>query len=202
MRIAKEQHQALPATLLQDFAQFAPPAVAARAARVIARAAVAQWMDVPFNVVISNVPGPPVPLYAAGARVEAAYPHGPVLEGAGMNITVMRYQDSVDFGVMEGAQRVWTMPVDFPWSDVGAWPSLAETVPPDQNGNAVRGRVVTVGGTDNVLVSDGPVVAVAGVHDLVVVATPDAVLVVPKADAQRVKQLVAEIEARGWDEVL
>jgi hypothetical protein len=56
--------------------------------------------------VISNVPGPPVPLYAAGARVEAAYPHGPVLEGAGMNITVMRYQDSVDFGVIACRESV------------------------------------------------------------------------------------------------
>jgi hypothetical protein len=52
------------------------------------------------------VPGPPVPLYAAGARVEAAYPHGPVLEGAGMNITVMRYQDSVDFGVIACRESV------------------------------------------------------------------------------------------------
>ena len=57
MRVAKEQHEALPANLMQDFAQFAPPAVAARAARVVARATVSHWVDPPFNVVISNVPG-------------------------------------------------------------------------------------------------------------------------------------------------
>lgn len=50
MSIAKDKHRALPATLLQDFAQFAPPAVAARAGRVIARATVAEWMDVPPDI--------------------------------------------------------------------------------------------------------------------------------------------------------
>ncbi len=109
---------------------------------------------------------------------------------------------SVDFGVMEGAPDCWTIPVDFPWSDVGAWPALAELLPTDEAGNASRGRVVAVDSGSNVLVSDGPVVAVAGVHDLVVVATPEAVLVVPSTQAQRVRELVSLIEARGWDDVL
>jgi len=51
-------------------------------------------------VIISNVPGPPFPLYFAGAELKAAYPMGPVMEGAGLNITVMSYRDSVDFGFM------------------------------------------------------------------------------------------------------
>jgi hypothetical protein len=50
--------------------------------------------------VISNVRGPGTPLYAAGARVTAAYPLGPLMEGAGMNITVVTYMDSVDFGII------------------------------------------------------------------------------------------------------
>ena len=83
MRIAKEQHNALPANLLQDFAQFAPPAVAARAARVIARATVTSWMDAPFNVVISNVPGPQFPLYGFGSRLVANYPVSAINDGVG-----------------------------------------------------------------------------------------------------------------------
>jgi mannose-1-phosphate guanylyltransferase len=109
---------------------------------------------------------------------------------------------SVDFGVMEGAEKCWTIPVDFPWSDVGAWPALSELLPSDEDGNAALGRNVLVGSGDNLLVSDGPLVAVAGVRGLVVVATRDAVLVVPASEAQRVKELVAELEARGWDDVL
>ncbi len=106
MRIAKEQHKALPATLLQDFAQFAPPAVAARAARVVARAAAGSWMDVPFNVVISNVPGPQFPLYGVGARLKAHYPVSAIADGVGLNITVQSYDGSLDFGVIACREMV------------------------------------------------------------------------------------------------
>ena len=100
MRIAKEQHKALPATLLQDFAQFAPPAVAARAGRVIARAAATSWMDLPFNVVISNVPGPQFPLYGLGAKLTASYPVSAISDGVGLNITVQSYDGHLDFGLI------------------------------------------------------------------------------------------------------
>jgi WS/DGAT/MGAT family acyltransferase len=100
MRVAKEKHKALPANLLQDFAQFAPPAVAARAARVIARATVTNWIDVPFNVVISNVPGPQMPIYGLGARLVANYPVSAINDGIGLNITVQSYNGSLDFGII------------------------------------------------------------------------------------------------------
>jgi len=109
---------------------------------------------------------------------------------------------SVDYGVMEGAARCWTIPVDFPWSDIGAWPALADLLEADRQGNTGRGRTVFVSSRSNVVISDGPVVAVAGVEDLIVVATPDAVLVVPRDQAQRVKEIVAELERQGWDDVL
>jgi diacylglycerol O-acyltransferase len=100
MSVAKEQHKALPANLMQDFAQFAPPAVAARAARVIARATVSNWMDVPFNVVISNVPGPQFPIYGIGAQLVANYPVSAINDGVGLNITVQSYNGSLDFGII------------------------------------------------------------------------------------------------------
>ncbi len=109
---------------------------------------------------------------------------------------------SVDFGVMEGAERRWTVPVEFPWSDVGSWSALTEVLPGDAGGNACRGRTVVLDGADNVVVGEGPVVTVAGVEGLVVVATPDAVLVTRVADAQRVKEVVRALEERGWDDVL
>jgi mannose-1-phosphate guanylyltransferase len=109
---------------------------------------------------------------------------------------------SVDYGIMEGAERCWTIPVDFPWSDVGAWPALGDLMESDARGNAVRGRIAATQSSDNILIGDGTVVAAAGVRNLIVVATPDAVLVVPASEAQRVKELVAAIEERGWDDVL
>ena len=106
MRVAKEQHRALPATLLQDFAQFAPPAVAARAARAIARATATDWMAVPFNVVVSNVPGPQFPLFGAGSRLVANYPVSAISDGVGLNITVQSYNGALDFGLVADRQLV------------------------------------------------------------------------------------------------
>jgi mannose-1-phosphate guanylyltransferase len=109
---------------------------------------------------------------------------------------------SVDFGVMEGAKTCWTVPVDFPWSDVGSWPALAEALPGDASDNRGRGRVLADDAHGNVLVSMGPVISVVGVDDLVVIATPDAVLVVPKDEAQKVKDVVEALREKGWDDVL
>jgi mannose-1-phosphate guanylyltransferase len=109
---------------------------------------------------------------------------------------------SVDFGIMEKATRCWVVPVDFPWSDVGSWPALEEVLSVDDSGNLRRGRVLAEGASGNVLVSTGPTISVVGVDDLVVVATPDAVLVVPKNEAQKVKDVVEALKAKGWDDVL
>lgn len=107
---------------------------------------------------------------------------------------------SIDFGVMEKASTVWVVPVDFAWSDVGSWEGLAEVM-----GGAEGVRLGDVLGIDSdgaVLVSDGPFVAALGVPDVVVVATGDAVLVVPRAASQRVKEIVEEVRRRGRDALL
>ncbi|MGD8439165.1 MAG: sugar phosphate nucleotidyltransferase [Holophagae bacterium] len=109
---------------------------------------------------------------------------------------------SVDFGIMESARDRFTIPVDFEWSDVGSWPALAEVLTTDDRRNVARGRTIRIDTDDSVLIGDGVVVAAVGVHDLVVVATPDAVLVVPRTEAQRVKEVVDSVRSRGWDDVL
>jgi hypothetical protein len=68
------------------------------------------------NLVISNVPGPPFPLYLAGARIAMLCPLGPVMEGAGLNITVLSYMDSVDLGLIacrELMPDLWDLANDF-----------------------------------------------------------------------------------------
>lgn len=108
---------------------------------------------------------------------------------------------SIDFGVMEKAADVWAVAVEFGWSDVGSWAGLAEVLAPD-GAEVGLGDVLAVDTSGNVLVSDGPLVAAIGVSDLVVVATRDAVLVVPKDQCQRVKELVERLRAAGRDDLL
>jgi diacylglycerol O-acyltransferase / wax synthase len=99
-RGAKEDHNAIGATFLQDWAEFAAPTTFALASRLYSSLHLADRHRPIHNLIISNVPGPPFPLYYAGATLVAAYPMGPVMEGAGINVTVMSYMDNVDIGFM------------------------------------------------------------------------------------------------------
>ena len=105
MRAAKDQHGALPADLLSDVTQFAMPALAGQAARVAARLRLVEWLS-PFNLIVSNVPGPSRPLYYAGARLLAYYPLSAIADGQGLNITVMSYADGMHFGLIADRELV------------------------------------------------------------------------------------------------
>ena len=105
MKAAKDQHGAMPADLLADVTQFAMPALAGQAARLSARLKLLERVN-PFNLIISNVPGPNVPLYYAGARLEAYYPISAIAEGQGLNITVMSYGGQLHFGLIADRELV------------------------------------------------------------------------------------------------
>ena len=112
MNAAKGSFSAIPAETLQDFVQFAPPAVAARAMRMYSRLRIADRMNPPFNLIISNVPGPAYPLYSAGARLEHFYPVSAIADGQGLNMTVQSYNGNLDFGFIacwELVPDVWTL---------------------------------------------------------------------------------------------
>ncbi len=122
MLAAKERHKAMPAELLQDVANFIPPAINARAARVALQLGTQQRMRPLYNLVISNVPGPRFPLYMGGAEITANYPVSVVADGAGLNITVMSYRDSMDFGLIcdrDQIPEIWDL-LDALRSDLGA----------------------------------------------------------------------------------
>jgi diacylglycerol O-acyltransferase / wax synthase len=109
---AKTQFRAIPADTLQDFTQFAPPAIAARAMRMYSRLRIADRTAPPFNLVISNVPGPGFPLYCAGAQLEHFYPVSTIVDGIGLNITVQSYNGNLDFGFVcdrDLVPDVWLM---------------------------------------------------------------------------------------------
>ncbi len=103
---AKEDHKALGARTLTDWAEWAAPRTFGLAARTYSSMGLADHHRPIHNLVISNVPGPPFPLYLAGAELVAAYPMGPIMDGAGLNITVLSYRSHVDIGFLADASLV------------------------------------------------------------------------------------------------
>jgi WS/DGAT/MGAT family acyltransferase len=106
MTSAKEMATAMPADVLQDYTKFAPPAIAARAMRLASRLRILDRMNPPFNLIISNVPGPAMPLYSAGARLEHFYPVSAIGDGQGLNMTVQSYNGNLDFGFISCRELV------------------------------------------------------------------------------------------------
>jgi diacylglycerol O-acyltransferase / wax synthase len=117
MAEVKEAQKAIGADTLGDWAEFAAPALVGRAARLYSRTKMADHHRPLFNVTISNVPGPPFPLYSFGARMVANYPVGPIMDGGGLNITVMSYLDQLDFGLQacpDVVDDVWSLAEGLP----------------------------------------------------------------------------------------
>ena len=96
---------------------------------------------------------------------------------------------SVDYAIMENAKNVAAVLATFDWDDVGAWTALPSHIEADSDGNCKRGPVVNHASRNNIVVSNGRMIALCGVEDLVVVETPDAILVSHKNAVQDVKAL-------------
>lgn len=125
------------------------------------------------------------------ARLEELYPQLPKI--------------SVDYAVMEPVSRgeataqVLAVRLPITWHDVGGFESLSTQLPRDQDGNAITGSSVLVDSSDNVVINtdeDGRVVAVVGLSGTVIVQTPQVTLVCPISEAERIKELVAEVTER------
>ena len=109
--------------------------------------------------------------------------------------------DSIDYAVMEKTDKVVVIPLDAGWNDVGSWSALWDVTNKDANGNAICGDVLTVDSHNSFIHAQNKLVAVIGVHDLVVVETADAVMISPKDRVQEVKQIVDQLKQRGRSEV-
>jgi mannose-1-phosphate guanylyltransferase len=105
---------------------------------------------------------------------------------------------SIDVAVMERAKRVAVVVATFDWSDVGSWAAIPALWGIDANGNAARGPAVLVDCHDTLVNGTSRLVAVLGMRDVVVVDSPDAVLVCPRSRAQDVRQIVAALERGAY----
>ncbi|TLF80817.1 WS/DGAT/MGAT family O-acyltransferase [Nocardia cyriacigeorgica] len=114
---AKKEHDLIGADFLQDWSKYAPPNTFQLASRVYSSLKLAEAHPVVHNLVVSNVPGPPMPLYFLGVRVDGMYPFGPVFHGAGLTVTVLSNCGDLDFGFIACRELV---------PDIG---ELADAVP-------------------------------------------------------------------------
>jgi mannose-1-phosphate guanylyltransferase len=111
---------------------------------------------------------------------------------------------SIDNGIMEKAGGLRVVPGAFGWNDVGSWAALPAVRPPDARGNVVLGGATLIDGDGNIVVAEegAPFVGVVGVSNLVVIATRDALLVVPKDKAQDVRKIVEAAKKAGRTDLL
>jgi diacylglycerol O-acyltransferase len=105
-RKAKDHQKAIPADALQEWAELAAPKTFGVAVRIYSGLRLAEKHPVVHNLVISNVPGPPAPIYFLGGLVEGMYPLGPVFHGAGLNVTVISNNGRVHVGIIADAEQM------------------------------------------------------------------------------------------------
>jgi WS/DGAT/MGAT family acyltransferase len=106
MNVGKHQFDLIPAEALGQATDYTSPVVAASAIRLVSRLKLADRVNSPINVVISNVPGPRQPLYFAGAKLDAYIPVSTITDGVGLNITVHSYANRMDFGLISDRQLI------------------------------------------------------------------------------------------------
>ena len=121
------------------------------------------------------------------------------------NIVAREYKKmpniSIDYAVLEKAgseDKVITLEADFGWSDVGSWAAVHRMLPHDENGNAGNGKWLTLGAKNSLIHASDRLVALLGVKHTVVVDTPDALLVGDIRRSQEVRELVDELNKKGY----
>lgn len=107
---------------------------------------------------------------------------------------------SVDYAVMEKAKNIAVIPGDFDWSDIGAWSAVADAAQSDADGNTCgNSQTIVIDSRNTHIESKDRLVAVIGLDNLLVIDTPDALLVADKSKSQEVRQVVSRLKASGHD---
>ena len=109
---------------------------------------------------------------------------------------------SIDYGVMEKAKNVFVVEVDFAWNDVGSWDAVHEMSDKDEHGNVSKGDVLYHDAKNNLIYAEGKTVAIMGLDDLVVIDTEDALLIIPRGQTEKVKELVDGFQKDKRDSIL
>jgi mannose-1-phosphate guanylyltransferase/mannose-6-phosphate isomerase len=108
-------------------------------------------------------------------------------------------ENSIDYAVMEKSDVVMVVPGSFGWSDIGSWNAISNLAVPDEAGNRVVGEAVLVDVGNSYIQSEGRMVAAIGLDNLLIIDTPDALLVADRARAQEVKKVVQQLKLMNHD---
>jgi len=111
-------------------------------------------------------------------------------------------KQTIDYGVMERAQRVAVIPVDLGWSDIGSWAALLDVLPTDTDGNVVSGEHVLIDTKHTLVYSPGRLIAAIGLEEMVIVDTGDVTLICPKDRAQDVRLAVDQLILLGKEDLV
>lgn len=106
---------------------------------------------------------------------------------------------SIDYAVMERSSNVAVVPADFGWSDIGSWNAVSDLVAPDENNNRATGEAIFVDSKNTFVQSEDRLVAAVGIDNLMIIDTPDALLVAHPDKAQDVKKVVAQLKKQNHD---
>ncbi|HEY75591.1 MAG TPA: NTP transferase domain-containing protein [Thermoflexia bacterium] len=109
---------------------------------------------------------------------------------------------TIDYGIMEGAEDVVVIPVDIGWSDVGNWSSMRDILPADEDGNVVVGDHLGVDTRNTIVFGRGRLIATIGLENMIVVDTEDALLICPIEREQEVREVVRRLEEEGRKDLL
>ncbi len=117
-----------------------------------------------------------------------------LLEGKTFEEVVMNFGDmpdiSIDYAVMEKTDKAVVLPLDIMWSDVGSWDSVYEVLEKDENKNVKIGNVIDIDTKNSLIMGDERLIATIGLDDVIVVETPDAIVIAKKGEGQKIKNLV------------
>lgn len=138
-------------------------------------------------------------LYNGLAKIEKAIGTNKIQEVTKTVFSKLK-SESIDYGILEKAERVAIIPVDMGWSDVGSWNAIDQVMPVDADNNVKKGNVISIMNKKSILYGSGRLVAAVGLENMIVVDTPDATLICPREKAQDVKKIVDILKKRGAKE--
>ena len=109
---------------------------------------------------------------------------------------------SIDYGILEKADSIYTLPGTFGWDDVGSWLAVKRLHEPDDKENLLLGNVIAIDSSECIVEGGNRLVALAGVKDLIVVDEDDAVLICHKDNAAQIKDIIKELKEKGMEQYL
>ena len=140
-------------------------------------------------------------IYEGALKISKAYKTADFESVLEKEFTAFR-SESIDFGIMEKADDIYTISGSFGWDDVGNWLAVERINEVDSNKNYIEGNVISVNSERTTICGGKRLIASVGVEDLIIVDTDDAVLVCSKNNTQDVKKVIAELKEQGRTDLI